>query len=58
MVAVTPLMIVVTTPEFAWMLDELMIEVEVERPFTVEVRVLTADCRSLELRKRAVVVAV
>ncbi len=58
MVAVTPLMIVVTTPEFAWMLDELMIEVEVERPFTVEVRVLTADCRSLELRKVAVVVAI
>lgn len=58
MVAVTPLMMVVTTPEFAWMIDELMIDVEVERPLTTEVRVLTAEERPFELRKVAVVVAV
>ncbi len=57
MVAVTPLMMVVTTPALAESVEELMMDVEVEIPLTVEVRVLTADCRSLELRKDAVVVA-
>jgi hypothetical protein len=57
-VAVTPLMIVVTTPALAERVEELMILVEVDSPLTVEVRVLTADCRSFELRKDAVVVAI
>lgn len=56
-VAVTPLITVVTTPALAERVDEVMIEVEEETPLTVEVRVFTADCRSLELRKVAVVVA-
>lgn len=57
-VAVTPLMIVVITPPLAASKEEVMILVEVERPLMMEVRVLTADERELELRKLAVVVAV
>ena len=58
MVAVTPLMTVVTTPLTAEREEELMIEVEVLTPFTWEVSVLTAEARSFALMKRAVVVAV
>jgi hypothetical protein len=57
-VAVIPLMIVVTTPPLAVIVDEVMIDVDVESPLMVEVRVLRADCRSFELRKFAVVVAI
>ena len=58
MVAVTPLMRVVITPALAEIDEELMIEVEVERPLIVDVSVLTAEAKSLLLRKEAVVVAV
>jgi len=51
-------MMVVMTEEEAEILEELMIAVEVESPFTVEVRVLRADARELPLTKLAVVVAV
>jgi hypothetical protein len=56
-VAVTPLMTVVTTPWLAESVDEVIILVEVATPLTVEVSVLTRDVRSLALTKRAVVVA-
>ncbi len=56
-VAVTPLMTVVTTPALAESVEELMMDVEVESPLMVEVRVFTADERSLLFKKRAVVVA-
>jgi hypothetical protein len=55
---VTPLMMVVMIPGFVEMVEELIIEVEVASPLMVEVSVLTADVRSLLLRKDAVVVAV
>lgn len=58
MVAVTPLMMVVMIEEEAEILEELMILVEEATPLTVEVRVLTADARSLLFTKLAVVVAV
>lgn len=58
MVAVTPLMMVVTTPALAERVEELIMDVEVESPLIVEVRVFTADERSLLFRKRAVVVAI
>ena len=58
MVAVTPLMRVVITPALAEIDEELMIEVEVERPLIVDVSVLTAEARSLLFKKDAVVVAV
>ena len=50
-------MTVVTTPALAASDEEVMILVDVARPFTVEVRVLRAEVRSLLLRKLAVVVA-
>ena len=49
---------VVITPALAEIDEELMIEVEVERPLIVDVSVLTAEAKSLLLRKEAVVVAV
>jgi hypothetical protein len=51
-------MIVVTIPALAAMLEELIIEVEVAIPLTVEVSVLTAPVSPLVLTKLAVVVAV
>jgi hypothetical protein len=48
----------VTIPLLAVILEEVMIEVLVARPLIVEVRVLTAEVRSLLLTKFAVVVAV
>lgn len=58
MVAVTPLMMVVMILEDAEIPEELMILVDVERPFTTLVSVLTAEARELPLTKLAVVVAV
>jgi hypothetical protein len=49
---------VVTTPALARILEELIIEVEVAIPLTVDVSVLTAPVRSFVLTKLAVVVAV
>lgn len=57
MVAVIPLMTVVTTPAFAERDEELMMLVDVAMPFTVEVSVFTADAKSLLFTKDAVVVA-
>jgi hypothetical protein len=57
-VAVTPLIKVVMTPRFAESVEELMMEVDVERPFMVDVKVFTAEARSFPLMNRAVVVAV
>lgn len=51
-------MMVVITPVFAERVDDVMIDVLVATPLMVDVRVFTADWRSFELRKRAVVVAV
>lgn len=51
-------MIVVTIPALAAILEELIIEVEVATPLTVEVSVLTAPVSPLVLTKLAVVVAV
>jgi hypothetical protein len=51
-------MIVVTIPALAAILEELIIEVEVAIPLTVEVSVLTAPVSPLVLTKLAVVVAV
>jgi hypothetical protein len=51
-------MMVVTTPALAESVEELMMDVEVASPLIVEVSVFTADERSFELRKDAVVVAV
>ena len=58
MVAVTPLMSVVITPEFAEIEEELMMDVEEETPLILEVSVLTAEARPLLFTKLAVVVAV
>jgi hypothetical protein len=51
-------MTVVTTPAFAETVEELMILVDVAIPLTVEVRVFTADTKSLPFTKDAVVVAI
>lgn len=51
-------MIVVTIPALAVRLEELISEVVVAIPLTVDVSVLTAERRSLVLTKFAVVVAV
>lgn len=56
-VAVIPLMIVVTTPFDAKSVDELIREVEEANPFTIEVIVLTDDERPFELINDPVVVA-
>jgi hypothetical protein len=50
-VAVTPLITVVTTPWLAEMVEELMSDVLEETPLIIDVRVLTAEDRLLELRK-------
>lgn len=55
-VATTPLTVLVITPALAARVLELIMEVEEETPFTIEVKVFTADERSLELTKLAVVV--
>ncbi len=55
--AVTPFMIVVTTPLAADIVEELIIEVEEETPLIDEVSVLTAEVRELASTKLAVVVA-
>ena len=51
-------MVVVMTPVFAESEEDVMMLVDVAIPFTVEVRVFTADWRSFALMKEAVVVAV
>lgn len=51
-------MMVVKILEDAEILEELIIAVEEATPLTVEVRVFTADWRSLLFTKLAVVVAV
>ena len=56
-VAVIPLMIVVTTPFDAKSVDELIREVEEANPFTIEVIVLADDERPFELINDPVVVA-
>ena len=53
-----PFITVVTTPPFAESEDELIRDVVVLTPFTVEVSVLTAEERSFVLMNRPVVVAV
>ena len=57
-VAMTPLMLVVTTPLLAEILLLLIIEAEVVTPFTFNVRVFIADDNTLLLIRDPVVVAV
>ena len=56
--ATTPLTVEVITPELAERVFELIMEVEDETPLTTEVKVLTAEDKSLELTKLAVAVEV
>ncbi len=55
-VATTPLIVEVNTPALAASKLELITDVEVDTPFTVLVKVFTADEREFSLMKDVVVV--